>query len=158
MKLDPCRGQVFIRSNIVYPEILRPADAWGMTYEQRQANIEKLKSKLSAFSEEWVVHFEFSSVSDFEIKYFRKKNWNGEMLLILDKHQEDRLPFGRMFVQEEHVYFIYCDSIYHFYFEDLTLGCVEDDYITSYRVFEYLFYPAIRKVPGFENFKITEDE
>ena len=80
------------------------------------------------------------------------------MLLILDKHEEDRLPYGRMYAKGEHVHFIYCDKVHHFYCEDLTLGFVEDDYITSYRVFEYLFYPAIRKVPGFENFKISEDE
>jgi len=130
----------------------------GMTYEQSKINIEKLKRTISAFTEEWVVHFEFSSESEFEIKFFKMKNWNGEMLLILDKHEEDRLPFGRMFVQEERVHFIYCDDIYHFYCEDVTLIFVEDNYITSYRVFEYLFYPAIRKVPGFENFKISEDD
>lgn len=125
-----------------------------MTLKQSQENIKKLKNTLSAFTEEWVVHFEFSNESDFEVKYFKKKNWRSEMLFILDKHEEDRLPYGRVFVQNEHVHFLYCDDIYHFYCEDLTRNAVEDDFITSYRVFEYMFYPAIRKVPGFERFKL----
>lgn len=128
-----------------------------MTLKQSQINIEKLKNTLSAFTEEWVVHFEFSSESEFEIKFFKKKNWNGVMLLILDKHEEDRLPYGRLFVKNEHIHFLYNDSIYHFYSYDITLNLVEDDYIVSPRVVEYELYRAIRKVPGFENFKIRED-
>lgn len=132
------------------------ADIFAMTLKQSQANIEKLKNMLSAFTEEWVVHFEFSSESDFEIKFFKKKNWKDEMLFILDKHMEDRLPYGRVFVQNEHIHFLYCDSIYHFYSYDITLNLVEDDYIMSPRVADYELCRAIRKVPGFESFKIKD--
>ena len=79
------------------------------------------------------------------------------MLLILDKHQEDRLPYGRMYAKNEHVHFLYQDSNYHFYSYDITLDLVEDSYIMSPRLAEYELYRAIRKVSGFENFKIRED-
>lgn len=128
-----------------------------MTLKQSQANIEKLKNSMCAISEEWVVHFEFSSESEFEVRYFKKKNWNSEGLLILDKHQKDRLPYARMFIQGEHVHLVYRDNFYHFYSYDLTLNLVEDDYIKSGRVAEYELYLAIRKVPGFQKFKISED-
>lgn len=128
-----------------------------MTLKQSQKNIETLKNTLSTFTEEWVVHFEFSSESAFEIKFFKMKNWNNEMQIILDKHVEDRLPFGRVFAQNEHIHFLYCDSTYHFYSYDITINLVEDDYIMSPRVAEYELCRAIRNVPGFENFKIRED-
>lgn len=136
---------------------MRATDSTGMTLKQSQTNIEKLKNTASAFTEEWVVHFEFSSESEFEIKFFKKKNWKGEMLLILDKHQEDRLPFGRMYAKNEHIHFLYQDSIYHFYSCNITLDLVEDSYIMSARLAEYELYRALRSVPGFEKFKIRED-
>lgn len=128
-----------------------------MTLKQSQENIEKLKNTICAIDEKWVVHFEFSSESEFEIRYFKKKDWNSEGLLILDKHQEDRLPYARMFIQGEHVHFIYSDKFYHFYSYDITLNLVEDDYIMSSRVAEYELCRALRKVPGFDNFRIKAD-
>ena len=44
-----------------------------MTLKQSQENIEKLKDTMCAISEEWVVHFEFSSESEFEIKFLKRK-------------------------------------------------------------------------------------
>lgn len=128
-----------------------------MTLDQSQKNIEKLKNILCAFNEEWVVHFAFSNESEFEIKYFKKKSWADEMLFILDKFSEDQLPYGHVFMQDEHIHVVYSDSIYQFYSYDMTLNLVEDDYIVSARVAIYEIHRAIRTVPGFETFKITED-
>lgn len=131
-----------------------------MTYLDSLAMIEKLKNLVWACNEEWVINFHFTSHTDFEIQYFKMKNWADEMSKIYEYHRQTQwhrtLPNCRMWVQDEEAHIQYFDGNFHLYGQSLLMNRTDEDMVTSYRLFEYMFNQGMRNLPGMEAFRISK--
>lgn len=131
-----------------------------MTYEQSLVMIDKLKNLMWASDEEWVINFHFTSHNDFEIRYFKMKDWVDEVRKIHEYHQQSQwhrtLPNCRIWIQDEEVHMQYFDGNFHLYGQNLLLNRTDENMVVSYRLFEYVFNQSMRTLPGLETFRISK--
>lgn len=122
-----------------------------MTYLDSLLMIEKLKNLVSAYCEEWVVHFHFTSETEFEVHYFERKNWQEEMNKIFSYKLKHRFPHARIWMSEEHIYMVYHDKNFYHYGYDLVLNQLDEDYVLSDRFAEWTISNAMQAI-GIKNF------
>ncbi len=122
-----------------------------MTYLDSLVTLKRLKSLVSAYCEEWVVYFHFTSETEFEVRYFERQNWQEEVDKIFSYHLKHRLPYARIWMSDEHVYMIYRDKNLYHYGYDLVLNQLDEDYVLSDRLAEWTINKATETI-GIKNF------
>lgn len=75
-----------------------------MTYLDSLVMIEKLKNLVSAYCEDWVIYFHFTSETEFEVRYLLKENWLVDTEIMLEHKKKHRFPYCRIWMHGEQIF------------------------------------------------------